>query len=77
MQQGDVGDGSWIITAMNLKMTGKILLFKGISIISDEVFSDFRRVPGDLTFAKGVELLKGEQAKLLQASGAAASKSDR
>jgi hypothetical protein len=77
VQQGDVGDGSWIITAMNLKMTGKILLFKGISIISDEVFSNFQRVPGDLTFAKGVELLKGEQAKLLHASGADAGKAGR
>jgi hypothetical protein len=77
VQQGDVGDGSWTITAMNLKMTGKILLFKGISIISDEVFSDFQRVPRDLTFAKGVELLKGEQAKLLHASGPEAGKADR
>jgi hypothetical protein len=77
VQQGDVGDGSWTITAMNLKMTGKILLFKGISIISDEVFSDFQRVPGDLTFAKGVELLKGEQAKLLRASGTDAGKAGR
>jgi hypothetical protein len=77
VQQGDVGDGSWIITAMNLKMTGKILLFKGISIISDEVFSNFQRVPADLTFAKGVELLKGEQAKLVHAAGADAGKADR
>ncbi|HJX01186.1 MAG TPA: hypothetical protein VJ453_13530 [Terriglobales bacterium] len=77
VQQGDVGDGSWTITAMNLKMTGKILLFKAISIISDEVFSDFQRVPRDLTFAKAVELLKGEQAKLLHASGPEAGKADR
>jgi hypothetical protein len=41
------------------------------------VFSDFQRVPGDLTFAKGVELLKGEQAKLLRASGTDAGKAGR
>lgn len=64
VQQADVGDGSWEITAMSLKMTGKILLFKGISITSEEVFSDFQAVPMDLPFAKGVELLKTEQEKL-------------
>ena len=64
VQQADVGDGSWEITAMNLKITGKILLFKGFSMISDETFSDFHPVPSDLTFAKGVDLLRNEQGKL-------------
>lgn len=67
VQQADVGDGSWDITAMSLKMTGKILLFKAISITSDEVFSDYQSVPKNLTFAKGVELLKTEQEKLAHA----------
>ena len=56
----------WDITAMNLKMTGKILVFKSISMISDETFSEFHRVPDDLPFAKGVELLKAEQEKIAQ-----------
>lgn len=64
VQQADVGNGSWEITAMSLKITGKILMFKGISLISDEVFNDFQRVPGNLSFAKGVEMLKAEQEKL-------------
>ena len=46
---------------MSLRMTGRILMFKGISMISDETLSDFRRVPDDLTFAKGVDMLKTEQ----------------
>jgi hypothetical protein len=49
---------------MNLQITGKILLFKGLSMISDEKLSDFHRVPDDLTFAKGVNILKTEQEKL-------------
>jgi len=78
VQQADVGDGAWEVTAMQLKMTGKILLFKGISLSSDEVFSDFQRVPGDLSFAKGVELLKTEQEKLARAAEAGApGKADR
>jgi hypothetical protein len=64
VQQADVGDGSWDITAMNLQITGRILLFKGISMISDETLSDFHPVPDDLTFAKGADLLKIEQEKL-------------
>jgi hypothetical protein len=62
--QAEVGDGSWEITHMQLNMSGKVLLVKSISIKVDEVLSDFRRVPTDLTFAKGVELLKTEVAKM-------------
>lgn len=64
VQQADVGDGDWEITAMSLQITGKILLFKSLSMISDEKLSDFRRVPDDLTFAKAVDILKVEQEKL-------------
>ena len=51
VQQADVGDGSWEITQMSLRMTGKILLFKSLSMISDETFSEFHKVPEDLSFA--------------------------
>jgi hypothetical protein len=64
VEQRDVGDGSWDVSRMTLSFNGKILLFKSIAIKSDEVFSDFRRVPADTTFAQGVEMLKAEEAKL-------------
>lgn len=64
VQQADVGNGTWDITGMSLRITGKILLFKSISMISDETFTDFRAVPSDLSFAQGVDLLKNEQEKL-------------
>jgi len=64
--QTDVGDGTWEITHMTLSFTGKILLFKSFNMVSDEVLSDFRRVPATMTFAQGVDLLKTEQAKLAQ-----------
>jgi hypothetical protein len=65
VQQGDLGlgDGSWGITEMDLNMTGKILLFKNISLISNEALSDFRQMPENLTFSQGVEMLKSEQGK--------------
>jgi hypothetical protein len=66
VEQRDLGDGSWDVSRMSLGFTGKILLFKSIAIKSEEVFSDFRRVPGDTTFAQGVEMLKAEEAKLAE-----------
>ena len=66
VRQGDLGDGTWDITEMDLNITGKILVFKSLSMVSDEVFSDFRRVPDNLTFAEGVQLLKAEQERLGQ-----------
>jgi len=66
VEQQDLGDGSWDVSCMRLDFAGKILLFKNIAIKSDEVFSNFRRVPAGTTFAQGVEMLKSEQAKLAQ-----------
>jgi hypothetical protein len=66
VEQQDLGDGSWDISRMRLEFNGKILLFKSIAIKSDETFSDFRRVPADITFTQGVEMLKAEQARPAQ-----------
>jgi hypothetical protein len=60
VQQADVGGHQWEITHMELAFTGKILFVKKLSIQSSDIFSDFRPVPPDLTFAQGVELLKKE-----------------
>ena len=66
VQQAEVADGSWDITQMNLNFTGKILLFKTLSLVSDEVFTDFVREPDRLTFAQGVELLLKAEEKPVQ-----------
>jgi hypothetical protein len=66
VEQQDLGDSSWDVSCMRLDFAGKILLFKNIAIKSDELFSNFRRVPAGTTFAQGVEMLKSEQAKLAQ-----------
>jgi hypothetical protein len=64
VKQAEQGDHSWQITEMDLNLTGRILLFKSLHEISHETFSDFHPVPSDTTFARGVELLKTERAKL-------------
>jgi hypothetical protein len=66
VRQADLGlgDGAWGITEISLNVTGKILLFKSLSMASDEVLSDFQKMTEHLTFAQGVERLKTEQDKL-------------
>ena len=69
VDQQELDDGSWDISRMSLSFNGKILFFKNISIKSDEVFTDFRRIPSDTSFAQGVEILKTERAKLASGGG--------
>lgn len=61
VQQEQISKASWAISRMNLKFTGKILFFKSLVIDSNEVFSGFKRVPADLTFAQALELLRKEE----------------
>jgi len=66
VEQGCVTNGDWDITRMSLSFTGRVLLFKGINIKSEEVLSNFRPAPPNLTFAEAVELLKRESAQLAE-----------
>jgi hypothetical protein len=70
VQQQEVGDNLWEISSMTLKFTGKLLLFKNLSISSTEVFSGFKPLPSDLTFAQALELLKKEHASADESSAA-------
>ena len=72
VQQADIGNDQWELTHMQLEFTGKVLFFKRLNIHSDDVFSDFRPVPPNLTFAQGVELLKKELAEKSSAANPAA-----
>jgi hypothetical protein len=64
VEQGDLANNHWEITRMDLSFTGRLLLFKGLNIKSNEVYDDFHLVPSDLTFAQGVDLLKKQEAVL-------------
>ena len=61
VHQQEVDDNNWEISSMTLNFTGKILLVKTLNLSSTEVFSGFKRVPADLTFAQALELLKKEE----------------
>ena len=64
VKQAELADGSWDLTELKLNITGKILLFKSITMSSDEVFGDFQKVPQDLTFADAVKMLHTEEDRL-------------
>lgn len=66
IEQGDVGEGQWRIVRLDMSFTGKILLFKSISVQSTEVSSDFRPVAADLSFAQGVEMLKQQESLIAE-----------
>jgi hypothetical protein len=69
IRQAEVEDHTWVITEMSLHFTGRILLVKSLHQSSDETSSDFRAVPSDLSFARGVEMLKAERARLARPAG--------
>jgi hypothetical protein len=60
VHQKEVGDNVWEFSSLSLTFTGKILLFKSLNIKSTEVFSGFKSVPPDLTFAQALDILKKE-----------------
>ena len=64
VQQQELDDNAWEISRMSVNFTGKILLFKSLSISSTETFTGFKRVPSDLTFAQALELLKKEESSV-------------
>jgi hypothetical protein len=61
VQQKEIGDHRWDISRIALDFTGKALLVKNLTIRSTEVFSGFKKVPPDLTFAQALELLEKEE----------------
>jgi hypothetical protein len=61
VQQQEIDDNRWDISRISLDLTGKILLVKNLTVRSTEVFSGFKKVPPDLTFAQALELLKKEE----------------
>ena len=66
VEQTSVPGNGWEISHMNLNFTGKIMMFKRLTIRSDEVYSDFRPVPRNLTFAQGFALLKKQEGLLAE-----------
>jgi hypothetical protein len=68
VQQRALNDQRWEVCKMNLAFTGKILLVKHLSIDETQVYTDYKPVPMDLTFAQGLEMIKKEEAALAESN---------
>jgi len=58
VEQSHVDGDRWEITAMRLRFTGKVMLFKSLNVDQHETAFDYRRAPDDLNLAQGIEFLK-------------------
>jgi len=60
IQERDVGDGHWDVTYRNLDFSGKVLLFKKLRINEKSEMSEFHKIPDNLSFTQGFDLLRKE-----------------
>lgn len=58
VEQRDVADGHWDEVFLQVNMNGKALFFKTISVHQHEAYSDYRRVPDDMSLQQAARELK-------------------
>jgi hypothetical protein len=61
VKQQEIAPGYWEMTAIDVRMDGKALLFKTIAVRTKEIDTDFRRVP-PATSIQQVAMLTTESA---------------
>src|SRR5260370_1977951 len=54
----ETDSGYWVVTALDVEMNGKALLFKTISVQEKREFDDYRLVPDNLTLQQAAEMLE-------------------
>lgn len=69
VEQSRISPQRWETTALKMKFTGRILLFKKLNIDEQEITGDFRPAPAHLTLADGVNVLKQQRPQLAQGQG--------
>jgi hypothetical protein len=58
IQQQNVSDDLWLLSSFTFNASGKVLLLKTVNASATEIFSDFQRIPSELTFVQALELMK-------------------
>jgi hypothetical protein len=53
----DMGFGHWQLAAVDIEMNGKAMLFKTISVQQKESYSDYSRLPDDMTLERVADVL--------------------
>ncbi len=70
VKQTEVAPGYWELTELNVQMSGKMLLFRTISLHQQETRSDYRRVPDNLTPERALAMLQSQSATVAQSQNA-------
>lgn len=60
--QSRVGDDHWEIVSLDVKMTGRAVIFKTINVKQKQRFTNFRRVNDNLTISEAYQLLEQGEA---------------
>ncbi len=58
VQQREILPGHWEITDLTLDLVGKALMVKSVKIQQKQKYTDFARVPDNLSVAQAIDLLK-------------------
>ncbi len=72
VEQSKVSPHRWETTMLNMKFTGRVLLFKKLNIDEREVTSDFHPAPAHLSLAEGINVLKQQTGQLAEGQSTAA-----
>jgi hypothetical protein len=59
-RQEEISAGEWVATLVDVDVTGRALLFHSLNKQVFWVFSDFRRIPPNLTVAQAVDMLESQ-----------------
>ncbi len=62
LEQTQIGTGDWELTRMKLNLTGKLLMFKSITVQLSEEMGRFSPVPPNTDYREAIRMLKGSQA---------------
>jgi hypothetical protein len=69
VQQQDLGDGHWEVSAEEVNMIGRAVLFKTITRKQKEIYTDRRRMPDSITMSQAFEILQKDSGPASASSG--------
>lgn len=62
VRQREVGQGHWDMTLLDVHMDGRALFFKTIAVRQNESYSNYKRVPSNISLREAVQLLRSDTA---------------
>jgi hypothetical protein len=66
VEQSKISPRRWETTKLEMKFTGRVLLFKKLNVDEKEITGDFRRAPSHLSLIEGVNMLKQQNPQLAE-----------